>query len=156
MGRLIIYGLLLISLLIDAYGWSGKQNLLIPPMTLLMLAFWAIHTPRFINIGTAFVMGLLLDVIYSTVLGHHAFAYVIVLYVLVRWHRRIRVYPLWQQTLAIIVLVLIERLIYYWIETALYFAPMNFHFLICVPMVILIWPIVYWINTRIQQAFHLH
>ena len=74
---------LLLNLLpIGNYGW-------VPDWLILCIVFWNIHQPRFINVFSAFILGLLMDVHNSDVLGLHAFSYSLVAYIAVFWHRRI-------------------------------------------------------------------
>lgn len=49
----------------------------IPDWVALLLCFWCIYQPRFISLGTAFTLGLLMDVADGSILGQHALPYVI-------------------------------------------------------------------------------
>jgi rod shape-determining protein MreD len=60
--------------------WSGWALLARPDFLLLVLVFWALHEPRAIGQGLAFALGLLMDVSDSMLLGQHAFAYVVAVY----------------------------------------------------------------------------
>ena len=74
-------GLMFFSMLagymVSALPWSGKWLLSRPDVLLIVLIFWTIHEPRSIGQGIAFLMGLLMDVSDSMLLGQHAFAYVV-------------------------------------------------------------------------------
>ena len=49
----------------------------IPDWVALVLCFWCVYQPRFISLGTAFILGLLMDVADGSILGQHALPYVI-------------------------------------------------------------------------------
>jgi rod shape-determining protein MreD len=66
--------------LLSVLPWSGTWLLTRPDFMLLVLLFWTIHQPRSIGQGMAFVLGLLMDVSDSMLLGQHAFAYVIAVF----------------------------------------------------------------------------
>jgi rod shape-determining protein MreD len=51
--------------------------------------FWNIQQHRYVNVFTAFILGLMMDVHNSDLLGLHAFCYSLVAYIAVSWHRRI-------------------------------------------------------------------
>ena len=46
-----------------------------PDLLMLLLAFWGVHQPARVGLGVAFVLGLLVDVGQSALLGQHALAY---------------------------------------------------------------------------------
>ena len=51
-----------------------------PDWTLLLLIFLSINIPKEFNVGTAFILGILVDVSKGTLLGQHAFAYLLVIF----------------------------------------------------------------------------
>lgn len=69
----------------------------IPDWVALTLAFWCIHQPTKISMGTAFVLGLAMDVADASVMGQHALAYVLLAYAAGGLSRRILWFPLSQQ-----------------------------------------------------------
>lgn len=81
----------------------------------LVIIYWGIESPREAGLGTAFLAGLLLDLLLGTLLGHHALSLVIVRYIVARFRLRIRFFPLWQQALVVLAILLNDRLIDLWI-----------------------------------------
>ena len=63
-------------------------------------------------------MGILLDVLTGTLLGQHALGLSIVAYIAVELHQRLRLFPLWQQSLTVLVMLLLERLLALWMAGA--------------------------------------
>ena len=59
-----------------------------PDVLLLVLAFWALHYPHRMPMSVAFVLGLAVDVQQTALLGQHALAYVLLVYVCQRVSRR--------------------------------------------------------------------
>jgi rod shape-determining protein MreD len=49
----------------------------VPDWVALTLAFWCIHQPLKVNMGAAFLLGLLMDVADASLMGQHALAYVL-------------------------------------------------------------------------------
>jgi rod shape-determining protein MreD len=59
-----------------------------PDWLALLLIFWAMQLPRTWSIGTAWIIGLILDVSYGTLLGQHALALCVIVFITVRFHLR--------------------------------------------------------------------
>ncbi|WP_114814166.1 rod shape-determining protein MreD [Paraburkholderia kururiensis] len=77
----------------------------VPDFVALVLLFWNVHQPRKVGMGTAFLLGLLMDVHNASLLGEHALAYTLLSYGAITIHRRVLwVSPLWQ-TLAVMPLL---------------------------------------------------
>ena len=69
-----------VAYLLAVLPWSGGWLLARPNFMLLVLAFWALHEPRYVGQGLAFAFGLLMDVSDSMLLGQHAFTFVIAVF----------------------------------------------------------------------------
>jgi rod shape-determining protein MreD len=82
--------------------WSGSWLLARPDFVLIVLIFWALHEPRSIGQGIAFTMGLLMDVSDSMLLGQHALAYVLAVYIAQVLRVRILTFYLPEQTLHVL------------------------------------------------------
>lgn len=61
----------------------------VPDFVALVLAFWCVREPHRVGMGTAFLMGVIVDVAHGAVMGQHALAYVLLAYVSVVVSRRI-------------------------------------------------------------------
>jgi len=102
-----------------------------PEWVTLTLIFWTLTLPDRVGVFWAFCVGLVLDVATGTLLGQHALGLSVVVYLAVTLHQRVQIYPLWQQTLFVWVLLLVERLLSLWVlgatgqptPTLIYWAP---------------------------------
>src|SRR5690606_34368320 len=72
-----------------------------PDAVLLVLLYWGIASEQHFGVFTAFWSGLLLDAMTGALLGQHALALLVVVYLIRRFHLRIRVFPLSQLTLTV-------------------------------------------------------
>jgi rod shape-determining protein MreD len=68
-----------------------------PDFLALLLLYWCIQTPRYVSVGTAWFLGLLMDVGDATLFGQHALAYAVLAYGAEYFRRRVLRFPLWQQ-----------------------------------------------------------
>lgn len=87
-----------------------------PEWTVLVLAYWCLHLPQRVSIGTAFTLGLALDVLKGALLGEHALALVVIAFLAARFHLQIRAFPIWQQTATAAVLIGSFHFILFWME----------------------------------------
>jgi rod shape-determining protein MreD len=82
--------------------WSGTWLAARPDFLLLVLLFWALHQPNSIGQGVAFLAGLLMDVSDSMLLGQHALAYVIAVFIAQVFRVRILAFLIPEQTLHVL------------------------------------------------------
>jgi rod shape-determining protein MreD len=83
----------------------------LPDWVALVLAFWCIHQPLKVNMGAAFVLGLLMDVADASIMGQHALAYVLLAFAASSLSRRILWFPLLQQGLHVLPLLVGTQLV---------------------------------------------
>lgn len=87
-----------------------------PAWVLMVLIYWAMVVPSRVAIGTAWITGLLVDLLCGTLLGEHALGFVLVIYFINRMHIRLRMYPVMQQAASVFVFVLMYQFIIYCIQ----------------------------------------
>ena len=61
-------------------------------------------------------MGLLLDTLSGALLGQHALALVVVVYLTIRFHLRIRVFPVWQLSMTVVLLLALYEFVLFWVD----------------------------------------
>ncbi len=83
----------------------GRSNFL-PDWVALILAFWCIREPHKVGMGAAFVLGLLMDVADGSLMGQHTLAYVLLAFAAGSLSRRILWFPLLEQALHVLPLLL--------------------------------------------------
>lgn len=77
-----------------------------PYLLALVLAYWLLESPHRIGLGTAFMLGLMADVVSASLLGEQALRLVVLAFLIQRFRARLRFFPLWQQAGAMFVLLL--------------------------------------------------
>ena len=87
-----------------------------PSWLALLLIFWAMQLPRTWSVGSAWMVGIVLDVSYGTLLGQHALALAVIVFVTVRFHLLMRVFPLLQLGATIFALLALYQFILFWIN----------------------------------------
>ncbi|MGH8443965.1 MAG: rod shape-determining protein MreD [Solimonas sp.] len=84
----------------------------------LMLAYWALREPQLPSLIPAFLIGLMLDVLYAAPFGQHALGLVVVVFLVVRLRSFFIIFPLWQATLALIPAWVLYCFLMFWIDGA--------------------------------------
>jgi len=82
----------------------------LPDWVALVLTFWCIHQPLKVGMGSAFILGILMDVADGSVMGQHAFAYVLLAFASAGLSRRILWFPLSYQAIHVLLLLLLTQL----------------------------------------------
>lgn len=126
-----------------------------PQWVTLVLIYWCLALPHRIGIGSAWTIGIVQDVITGTLLGQHALAQSAVAYATGSLHRRIRNFPLWQQSLTILILLLLDRLINLWVMAATSQATPDLWYWTPAITSALLWPWLYIILRDIRRRFNI-
>lgn len=93
--------------------WASPYR---PDWVAMTLIYWAVALPRRCSVGTAWVLGIVLDIAYGTLLGQHALALSFIAYLSVKFHLQLRVFPVSQMTLTVLALLGLYRFILFWIN----------------------------------------
>jgi rod shape-determining protein MreD len=119
---------------------SGFALALRPDFFALVLLYWAIHQPRWIGVGAAWCCGLLTDVVEANLFGQHALAYAILGFSAEYFHRRVLRFPLWQQSLHVLGLLLLTQVVVLVLRLMSGAAPPNPMFLLTTVTSVMLWP----------------
>ena len=82
-----------------------------PEWVMLVVLFWSVRAPLVVGAGTAFTLGLLMDVVDGSLMGQHALAYVLISYAGRILSARILWLPLKQQVMHVLPILLAGALI---------------------------------------------
>lgn len=87
-----------------------------PDWVVLTIIFWSMNLPQKYSVGRAWLVGIVLDVAYGTLLGQHALALSLIVYLTVKFHLQLRLYPVPQMALTLIPMLAIYKFILFWIN----------------------------------------
>jgi len=87
-----------------------------PDWIVLTLIFWAMMLPHTWGIGWAWIIGIFVDVAHGTLLGQHALALCFVVFITLRFHLLMRVFPMSQLTATVFALLATYQFILFWIN----------------------------------------
>lgn len=115
-GRLPVVVSICIALMLMLLPLPGPINAFRPDFVVLTLIYWAMMLPRSWSVGSAWIVGLLLDVAQGTILGQHALALCLIVFVTVRFHLLMRVFPMSQLTATVFALLALYQFLLFWIN----------------------------------------
>ena len=87
-----------------------------PDWLAMLVIFWAMRLPRTWSVGTAWLIGIILDVTHGTLLGQHALALAFVAFITVRFHLLMRVFPMPQLTASVLPILGIYQFLLFWVN----------------------------------------
>ncbi len=107
----LVIGLML--MIMPLPGWAEPFR---PAWLALFVVFWAMQLPRTWSVGSAWIVGIVLDVSMGTLLGQHALALCVIAFITVRFHLLMRVFPLSQLTATVFALLALYQFLLFWIN----------------------------------------
>ena len=114
--RLPVIACIIAALMLAIVPMPNWASLFRPDWLALTLIYWAMMLPRTYSVGTAWVVGIVLDVAQGTLLGQHAIALCVVVYITVKFHLQLRVFPISQMSVTVFVILAFYQFILFWIN----------------------------------------
>jgi len=105
----LLVGSVLVALVLNLLPWSGALLRAHPDFLLLVLLYWAVHQPRSIGQGWGFMLGLVMDVANSVLLGQHALIYVVAIFLAQLLRLRMLQLSLLEQALHVLAVLLVAQ-----------------------------------------------
>jgi len=106
-----IYLSLLAAFICLLFPWSGLALTLRPDFMLLVIIFWLLRAPNQCSVGTAWFMGLWVDLATGGIFGQYALAYTVTTFFAVIYQRRLVLFNSTQQLVYVFSLLFISQLI---------------------------------------------
>lgn len=122
----------------------------------MVMIYWIIALPYRIGVYTAALVGVLFDLFLGTLMGQHTLALATIGYLAYLLHLRIRLFPIWQQCLSILILSLIYQAINRVIEGVTEEVIADIKYFLPSVMSACVWPWVYIVLRRIRRRFQLY
>ncbi len=104
-----IYFSLFLAFICLLLPWSGFALKVRPDFLLLVIIFWLIRAPNLCNVGTAWLVGLLVDLATGGIFGQYALAYTVTAFFAVVYQRRLVLFNHTQQLFYVFLLLIISQ-----------------------------------------------
>lgn len=148
---------LLVALLLSILPLPAWVLMLLPQWLILVIVYWIIAVPHRVSLGIAWLLGLLLDALYGTLLGEHALALCVIAFLAQRLHRQIRMFPLLQQAISVFILTLVYQALILWIQGVLGQLGKNLYwFWVSALTTMLLWPWAAMLLRYFQRRYRIY
>lgn len=97
------------AMLLDFMPFPFDTFFWLPEITALMLLYWTMHRPQTLGLGTAFWVGVLVDIGTAAALGLHALSYTVMVFFILSYHRQIMLYGHVMQILLVLAALLCNQ-----------------------------------------------
>ncbi|QHG92306.1 rod shape-determining protein MreD [Coxiella endosymbiont of Amblyomma sculptum] len=126
-----------------------------PSWVFMILVFWISTTPYQVGIGTAFTVGLFLDLLKENVLGRHALAFTCLSYFFIRFQLFTYSSAIWQQIILVLIGTTINCIFQYWIVVITDSAVLTGKYWMSIISTTLFWPSLRFLLNNYQHRFKL-
>lgn len=145
----------IVAFVLEIMPWPIGFQGLRPTWVVLVLIYWALALPNKISVGTAFVAGIIWDLILGSILGVHALVLSIAIYFVAKYHLILRNLSLWLQSLLVIAYVVLIRFFIFFVELILHSAEFNQQELLGAVISGILWPWLFLLMRQIRRGLHL-
>ena len=124
-----------------------------PDWLLIVLLYWSLALPHRVNVGVAWLSGLILDVLLGSVLGLHAMVMALTVYICATNYQKIRNFSVGQQALIVSLFSALTNLMIFWVERFIsnaYFSP---SYLWPVVTTMVMWPWAFFVLRKLRRQF---
>lgn len=153
-GGLVIVASLFAGLVLTIFPLPQWGETLRPEWTALILAYWCLALPQRVGVGVAWIMGCLQDVLKGSLLGAHGLAFALLAFLTIHLYQRVRILPVWQQGLTILVMLLMIRLILLWVDSLAGRPGVDWEYWLPALTGTLAWPLVFVVLRGLRRRFH--
>lgn len=122
----------------------------------MVLIYWTLETRTMINLGLAFLIGVVLDILSGSLMGLHALSLVIMVFLVRRFRSRLRFFPPWQQALSVLGLLVNDRIILIWIIVLLGEPLPTWEYWLPPLVGMVLWPWLFLFLDRIRSRMRRH
>ncbi len=133
---------LIIALMLSVVPLPDWIEAFRPDWIALALIYWAMMLPRSWSVGSAWLVGLVLDIAQGTLLGQHALALALIVFITVRMHLLMRVFPMSQLTATVFSLLALYQFMLFWVNGVVGLPVASIQYWAPVISGTLLWPLV--------------
>ncbi|MFK5986226.1 MAG: rod shape-determining protein MreD [Pseudomonadota bacterium] len=152
-GGLIILFSFAIAGILAIIPMPDQLAIMRPQWVSLVLIFWCMMLPHRIGVFIGWTVGLFLDILYGTLLGQYALTLSVVAFLSYKFQTRLRLYPVLQQAMIILLLIALQQMMVLWIKGISGDVPKNVTYWLPSLTSTLVWPVVVVVLHKVRQWF---
>ncbi len=151
-----IYCSFILALMLSAMPLPNGLEWGWPEWVPMVLIYWCMALPHRVGLGTAWVLGLLVDLLQSSYLGLNALSLVLIAWITCLLYRRLRMYRMLQQALAVLLLIALNQFISRWGQALSGNTASNLMYLLPTLVSALVWPWLFVVLRSLRQALRVN
>jgi rod shape-determining protein MreD len=149
----IIWFSFALALLLSVVPVPSFMDTARPLWLAMFVTYWMLALPHRVGMITTWLLGLAADVLYGSLLGQNALVLTLVAFLVLTLQQRLRVAPLWSQSLMLLIVFGLAQLVQLWLNVLVGNRPSTLLFLLPVPISALCWPWVSVILRRVRLSY---
>lgn len=152
--RLVIGTTFLVALILAIVPGPDWAEPFRPDWVGLVLIYWCMATPQRVGVGVGWVVGLILDVLYGSLLGQQALAKTLLAFLTQKLHLQMRMFPRWQQAVTVLILIALNHLLVLWVKDLVVHRPVHWSYWTSSIVSMFIWPWLFVILRDVRRRAH--
>lgn len=152
---LVLIAIFTVAFVLEIMPWPIGFQGLRPTWGVLVLIYWVLALPNKVSVGTAFLAGIIWDLILGSILGIHALVLSIAIYFVAKHHLILRNLSLWLQSLLVMLYIVAIRIFIFVVELVLHSAEFNSQELIGAVISGVLWPWIFLLMRQIRRQLGL-
>lgn len=152
---LVLLFIFMVAFVLEIMPWPVGFQGLRPAWIALLLIYWSLALPDKISVGTAFIAGIVWDLLLGSILGIHALVLSLAIYVVAKYHLILRNLSLWLQSLLVMAYIMLIRLAIFLVELVLHGATFNSQELLGAVVSGVLWPWFFLLMRQIRRGLYL-
>lgn len=153
-GMWVIAASYLLALILTTWPLPVWAEPFRPAWVPLVTLYWCLWLPERVGVLVAFLAGLLVDTLSGTLLGEHALALVLVAWAALWMHLQVRVFPWWQQSVVVALILALNAFVLFWVDGMLGYRLGAGMRILPILVSAAIWPWVLQVLSRAHQRYH--
>lgn len=154
-GNWLIIISFVVAVMLTALPLPDWANSWRPAWVALVLIYWCMAVPDRVGLAVGWSMGIILDVLQSTILGQNALGLTLLAYLTIKSYQRMRVFPLAQQAVLICFYLLGYEFIMLLITGYTGLATGNWTYWMPAITSMLLWPWLFIILRDLRRKYHI-
>lgn len=147
---------ILAALLLSVMPMPDPVSLGRPMWLAMVLAYWVMALPHRVGLLTAWLAGLVSDVLFGQLFAQNALVMTLVVWMVLLLYQRIRRFPLWQQSLVMLPVFGIAQMVLLWLNSLSGNRPPTLLFLLPAVVSAVLWPWVFSLLRGVRRRFHVN
>ena len=127
-----------------------------PNWVLLVMIFWGLALPQRVGVMAAWVVGILVDLCLGSLLGLHAFCFVSIQYLVVKFRPQLQHYSFVQLWLAVLLALYLNQLMMFSIQGFAHHLPVRYSYWLQPLVGALFWPWLEMVLRFFQWRYRIH